>query len=333
LRSRLPERFSGTLPPLLVEAGVGLVLALLFGLVRIALVPWTDDAAPFALVFVSVVAAAVLGGWRSGLIALVIGQALVWFVVVHPQWSWGPADPAQLGGLVIATFGELVALAIIILYQREVDRGRAEREGQMDLLQKALAEIDHRTSNNYQAVLALILAQAKSAQGEAVKEALQQVADRIRAIAAVSAKLALASPNLEEVRIGEHLGDLCKQIEQGLSRPEVRLNCHFDDVLVPAEDTVCMSILVNELVTNALKHAFPDGRSGTITATLSANRGGLELVIADDGVGMSAASRSRGTGLGQRLIQTFVKRLRAKHQVSSNENGTRHRIQIPAHAA
>jgi len=81
-------------------------------------------------------------------------------------------------------------------------------------------------------------------------------------------------------------------------------------------------------VTNALKHAFPDGRNGTIRVALSASRGSVELQVADDGVGMRGDGRTSGSGRGSRLVETFVRQLKAKHDIASGENGTRHRIRF-----
>ena len=293
-----------------------------------ALLPWMGERAPFALVFVAVVGAAVLAGWRSGLLALVVGQLLVWYFIIPQSWSFVIENSTLAAALLLATVAELLILIIITLYQREVALAWSKREGQMGLLEKALAEIDHRTSNNYQTVLALVLAQAKSARGDAVKDALQQVADRIRAIANASRKLAVASESLEQVRIAEHLQDLCDEIRKGLARPGISIDCDFDDIVLGADRTVSLSILVNELVTNALKHAFPEDRRGTIRVSLSSSHGSAELVVEDDGVGMGGTGRTRGSGLGTRLVETFVRQLNAKHDVASGETGTRHRIRF-----
>jgi len=329
LRSRLPERFSGNVAAMLVELAVGVSVALLFVALRLTLVPLTGDRAPFALAFVAVVAAAVLAGWRSGLVALLIGQILTWYTVVEPSWSFTTVDSAQIFGLLLATTAELLILLIITLYQREIDRAAVERDAQLHFLDRALKEIDHRTSNNYQTVLALVLAQARSAKDSSVKQALQQVADRIRAIANASRKLAVASESLEQVRIAEHLQDLCDEIQRGLARPGVLVECDYDDMVLNADTTVCVSVLVNELVTNALKHAFPDDRTGTIRVSLCRKPSGLELKVEDDGIGMKASGRSRGTGLGTRLIDTFTKQLKARHEVASDGGGTRHLVRIP----
>lgn len=314
---------------MLVEVGIGFGITILFALVRLALVPWTGEAAPYALVFAAVAGATVLAGWRSGLIALLLGQALSWIYATEPFGSLVAKNSAQVWGLLLATFSQLVLLVIIALYQREVERASSRRESQVGLLEKALAEIDHRTSNNYQTILALVLAQAKNAQEASVKNALQQVADRIRAVANASRRLAVASESLEQVRIAEHLQDLCEEIEKGLSRPGIRLDCRFEEIVIGADETVCVSILVNELVTNALKHAFPGDRSGTIRVALdNSSSGSIELRVEDDGVGMIGEGGPRGSGLGTRLVETFVRQLGAKHHVSSGKAGTRHRIRF-----
>ena len=311
----------------MVEIAIGVAMAGLMTLARIAIVPFTGDRAPYAFVFVAVLGSAVLAGWRSGLLALVLGQWLAWTWIVGGTSN--VIDRGHLlGGLAVSSLAELAALAIVTLYQREVERAWSRREEQVDMIRHALAEIDHRTNNNYQTVMALVLAQAKQADPP-VKEALQQVADRINAIAMASKQLALSSDTFERIRAGHHLGELCGEIRQGLSRPGIAIECGFDDIDLGSDQTTWISILVNELVTNALKHAFPSDRKGSIRVALRRLPGSIELTVEDDGVGMDGAGRSKGTGLGRRLVETFVRQLKAKHDVSTDASGTRHRIRIP----
>ncbi len=196
LRSRLPERWADEVPSWVVEIGAALVITGVLALLRLAIVPLIGDRAPFAFVFVAGVAATVLAGWRSGLIALILGQLLTWYFVVYPIGTFRIVDPARGYSLLISTIAEAAVVAIVALYQREVDKAWSRREEQVDLVHQALVEIDHRTINNYQTVLALVLAQARRADAP-VKQALMQVADRIEAIAMASKHLALSSDNLD----------------------------------------------------------------------------------------------------------------------------------------
>jgi two-component sensor histidine kinase len=311
-----------------VEIAVALIITGLMVLLRIAIVPLAADRAPFAFVFVAGVGATVLAGWRSGLLAVTLGQLLIWYFVLYPLSNFRIIDPTRGYALLISTVSELIVVAIIALYQREVDRAWSRREEQFDLIHQALAEIDHRTTNNYQTMLALVLAQAKRAD-QPVRIALEQVADRVRAIAMASKQLAVSSDSLGQVRIGRHLGELCAELNQGLSRPGVSLHCDFEDIQLGSDETTWLSIIMNELVTNALKHAFPDDRPGEIQVSLRRSADGLRFEVTDDGVGMTRSARTRGTGLGARLVDAFVKQLGATYKFSSDEGGTRHLITMP----
>ncbi len=290
--------------------------------------PLLGDRAPYAFNFLAVVSAAVLAGWRSGLLALAVGQAATWFIVVEPQWTGGAGFSELVGGLGISTVAEFLTLCVIILYQREVDKGVAAGEQRLALLDEALREIDHRTRNNYQTVLAMIELQAKRSADEDVRAALLQVSDRIQAIANASKQLAAHSANLGVVRLDDHLCGLVQQIERGLSRKEIHVECNVDDVPASADKATSISIIVNELVTNAIKHAFNGNASGHVRITGRSSHG-FELIVSDDGRGIEASMRDGHVGLGTKLVESFARQLGAHHEVVSSDKGTMHRLVIP----
>ena len=289
----------------------------------------TGDRAPYALNFLAVVIAAVLAGWRSGVVALAAGQMLSWYLLVPPYYSIAVADSERLAGFVIATISQALILVIISLYQWEVDKGTAERERRVELLGHALREIDHRTANNYQTVLALIHMQAQRSAGSELQAALQQIADRIGAIAKASEQLAIRSDDLESVRLDNYLCELCGHIEQGLSREEVEVDCDVMPCTVGPDRAIALSIIVNELVTNSLKHAFSDGASGRVSVSGKVNGGGLELTVSDDGDGIKPARSRTRVGLGTKLVETYIRQLGATYDVDSSDGGTSHRILVP----
>jgi two-component sensor histidine kinase len=298
---------------------------------RYPLIGFMEDRAPFAFNFVAVAGAAVLAGWRSGLVALVFGQLLTWYVIVENRWSFVIPDAERAWGLVAATFSQVLMLLVIVLYQREVDRGVAERERRLQLLEDARHEIDHRVRNNYQTVLALVQMQLQRASDEGERRLLQQVVDRIKAVSLATDRLAFRSENdLRTVRLREHLCTLCEDLQRGLSREEVSVQCEVSDVPANAVFATYLAIIVNELVTNALKHAFNGRHEGQVRVEARQQNSGLELIVADNGSGMRVAPASKGTGLGQRLVSAFVLQLGGKHEVSSSEGGTVHRIFVPS---
>jgi two-component sensor histidine kinase len=331
LYSRLPQRWAHRVPPLLVEIVIGLAAAILMVLVRAPLDPFASDRAPYALNFLAVVSAAVLAGWRGGLVALIVGQLLIWYAIVPPAFSFSIPDPERVGGLVVATISQLLVLLVIALYQREVDKGTAERDRRMDLLNHALNEIDHRTRNNHQTVLALIQLQAQRSEDGAVKAALLQVSDRIQAIAHATERLALRSGDLEHVRLDDHLCGLCEQIERGLSAQNVNVSCDVEEMTTSADKAIPIAIIVNELVTNALKHAFDGRETGQVSVKGRLN-GKLKLTITDNGTGMKGRSTDRRGGLGTKLVENFARQLGAQHEVVSTDTGTTHAFVIPTAA-
>ena len=326
----MPERLAGRLPPALVELAAGIFVAVVVLVLRAALIPFAGDRAPYAFVFVGIVIASVVAGWRSGIVALLTGQTLTWYFLVDPRANLPTLPSDRAGGLVVATIAQLIILAIITLYQREVAKGVRERDRRMELLDQARREIDHRAKNNYQTVLSLVELQASRETDPNVRQALQKVADRITAISVATEHLAIRSEDLASIPLRDHLCELCAQLERGLARGEVKVECDVPDVTASADTAVHLAIIVNELVTNALKHAFGDGRKGLVRVSSQMVGGGLEIAVSDNGCGMKKESPSAGSGLGGKLVETFARHLKARHEVVSSDGGTTHRILVPA---
>lgn len=316
------------MPPRLVELFIGVAAALIMLAIRLPMAPFVGDRTPYALIFLAIVVAAVLGGWRSGLVALITGQLTTWYVIVPPSYSFGLPDTERTFGLTVATVSQLLILTIIALYQREIDKGVAEREARLALLDHALNEIDHRTRNNHQTVLAMIQLQAQRSTHGDVREALHQVADRIQAIAHATERLALRSGELERIRLDDHLCGLCEQIERGLSRQNVSVRCEVEEITTSADMAIPIAIIVNELVTNALKHAFDGREEGNVLVTGRMN-GQLRLTVTDNGVGINQHTKAGRRGLGTKLIENFARQIGARHEIISTEQGTTHDLVIP----
>jgi len=330
LRSRLPERLSHRIPAPVVEIAIGVLVAIVFLALRVILIPMAGDRAPYSLVFLGIVISALIAGWRSGAVTLIVGQILAWTVIASQANGVPVSVDSRWGGLIIATFSQAVILIIIAFYQREVAKNARERERRMDLLDQARREIDHRAKNNYQTVLSLIELQGARSEDAGTRDALRQVADRIAAISVATEHLAIRGEDLSTVKLRDHLCGLCSQLERGLARGDVHVECDVSDVVTGADTAIQLAIIVNELVTNALKHAFFDGRDGVVRVRSKVVGTGLELEVSDNGCGMDGRSTAAGGGLGGKLVDNFARHLGAKHDVSSSAKGTTHRLMVPA---
>jgi two-component sensor histidine kinase len=322
----LPRRLGRRLPRLVTELLIAIAATgALVGL-RLALTPIVGDVAPFALALLAMVLATLVAGWRSGLVSILLGVGLIWYFVLDPKHSFDLA-PAALISLAFASITAGLILLSLHLYQREVRAGEIERARRINFLRHALREMDHRTKNNFQIVMSLLQLQANRSSNAEAKAALGEAVERLKAITAVYDSLTLSSEGLGTVRLQDQLQEICERVRDGLLPDRVALETEFEPMLVPHEAGACIGIVVNELVTNACKHAFPD-RSGRIKVT--ARREGQQAVIAvgDDGRGMPGSARAR-RGLGTRLVEAFVQRVRGRSDVSSSDAGTIHTIFVP----
>ncbi|HEX6375217.1 MAG TPA: histidine kinase dimerization/phosphoacceptor domain -containing protein [Allosphingosinicella sp.] len=322
----LPRRLSRRLPKPVTELAVGTGVTLFFAVLRAMVAPLPDQLAPFAFVFLAVVLATLIAGWRAGLVAVVLGQVLVWYFLLPPYRSFNLPSPALAYGLLLATVAQLIILLALGLYQDEVRAGQLDRMRRINFLGHALREMDHRTKNNFQIVTSLLTLQANRSASAEVKAALQEAAERLKAVSAVYDALAPSSQGLAAVRLQDHLQEMCDQIRRGIMPEGVRLETELEPMLVPHETAVAIGIVVNELVTNACKHAFADG-AGSIRVKAWRENGTAWVEVADDGCGFVAGKAQNG--LGSRLVTAFVQRVKGNSEVRSSSDGTVHRLSIP----
>jgi two-component sensor histidine kinase/PAS domain-containing protein len=188
------------------------------------------------------------------------------------------------------------------------ERAKAEAEiratlGQRDLL---LREVYHRVKNNLQIVDGLLLLQSRDLTDPQAAQTLIALRSRIYALGLVHSQL-MASKNLETFNIAPFLHELTHNIVAGAGNPEIRLEVEACPLEVDLDFAVPLGLLVTELVTNSLKHAFSD-RPGRIAVTLAREEAGVvTLTVADDGQG-SDSPRGK-PGIGESIIAGLVRQL------------------------
>lgn len=160
-----------------------------------------------------------------------------------------------------------------------------------------LREVDHRVKNNLQLISSLVLLQSRRTKDDAVQAALKGVLERVNAVATVHRRL-FQREDIERFDLSQFIRDLANDLAVGARRPEVTLRLDLDPTEVAANQAAPAALVINELVSNALKHAFPDGRAGVIDIRIRRTPRGFDLVVEDDGVGLPGAEDDiRGFGL------------------------------------
>jgi two-component sensor histidine kinase len=197
-----------------------------------------------------------------------------------------------------------------------------------------LREVNHRVGNSLQIIASLLHLQASSSSQEDVKVALTNAMGRVAAVAQVHRRL-YTSHDLKSVLLNQYLDALLEDLRRSAEGNRMsRLTLKADTVEIDPDRAVAIGIIVNELVMNAVKYAYPDG-AGPIHIELHAEGDDLMLSIADDGVGLNVKTDPRSTGMGQRIVSAMATKLDASVERDPAHVGTRivlrfRRISTPA---
>src|SRR3979490_3182247 len=185
-----------------------------------------------------------------------------------------------------------------------------------------LREVNHRVGNSLQIIASLLHLQANSSTEEDVKAALTNAMGRGAAVAAGHPRL-YTSHDLKSVLLNQYLDALLEDLRRSAEGNRMsRLTLKAEPTETDPDRAVAIGIIVNELVMNAVKYAYPDG-AGPIHVTLNGQGDDLLLSIADDGVGLNVKSDPRSTGMGQRIVTAMAHKPDASVERDPNHAGTR----------
>lgn len=185
-----------------------------------------------------------------------------------------------------------------------------------------LREVNHRVGNSLQIIASLLHLQANSSSQEDVKAALTNAMGRVAAVAQVHRRL-YTSHDLKSVLLNQYLDALLEDLRRSAEGNKMsRLTVTAEPIEIDPDRAVAIGIIVNELVMNAVKYAYPDG-SGPIHVDLRGQGDELMLSIADDGVGLNVKTDPRSTGMGQRIVTAMATKLDASVERDPSHVGTR----------
>ena len=203
------------------------------------------------------------------------------------------------------------------------DRSAAEQRLTESLREKdvLLKEVHHRVKNNLQLVSSLLSLQGRYAQDQSLGTPLAEAQGRVLAIALVHEKL-YQSDDLAQIDFRNYVSKLAAALLDS-SSGRVALEIDMEHIALPVNQAIPCGLIVNELVTNAFKHAFPENGAGTVKISLGESGDERRLSVCDDGVGLPPGLNVRTSpSLGLQLVFMLARQLGAEVQVSS-EAGTR----------
>ncbi len=229
-------------------------------------------------------------------------------------------------GLILAA-GLLVVLYLFNRQRRKNSQALAQKNqviakalGEKEIL---LEEIHHRVKNNMQIISSLLSLQTDYIEDDKAQNALREGRNRVQSMAIIHQNL-----YQEEQTLGIEMEDYIQNLSESLfnsyniSPDRIHLKTEIDNLQLDVETVIPLGLILNELLTNALKYAFPEDRNGEVLVRFHQAKEGLVLEVKDNGIGIPEnISTEQAGGFGLKLIQTFAQKLRAQVSIQ-NQEGT-----------
>ena len=218
-----------------------------------------------------------------------------------------------------AVLAAVLVFSIIALYQR--NKLAKEKKRSDRLLQDKellLKEIHHRVKNNLEVVSSLLALQSAQINDTQTKDAMQESQNRVQSIGIVHQKL-YQGTNLGAIEMKDYFINLSESILDSFgAEKRVTIECAMENLDVDIDTAVPLGLIVNELLTNTLKYAFPEGQQGKVLIKLQKkNDGILQLEVSDNGIGKTGITQ--GTGFGGQLVSLLTQQLSGTMKEEVNE--------------
>jgi two-component sensor histidine kinase len=214
-------------------------------------------------------------------------------------------------------------------------RRRAEEQIKTSLKEKEvmLKEIHHRVKNNLQIISSLLYLQATAVGDEGTRVVFRESRERVRAMALVHEQL-YRSDSLSAIDLGEHLKELAGNVASGYgdAKRRVRMQMDVASMALDLDLAIPVSLIFNELLSNAYKHAFPGDRKGRVVVELAADGAdGWILKVSDDGVGLPPHFNwETSPTLGLKIVRSLTEQIHGKIELRSGP-GASFWVWLPAH--
>lgn len=276
---------------------------------RVLADPYLPPGFPYVTFFPVVVLAGLLGGTACGVLCAALSGLSAWYFFIPPFRSFD-VNAAKLVALAFYVFVVLVDLALIqwLYWALELTlRERSRLSGSLTHQRALFAELQHRVANNLAFISALFgLQKRRLAHDAAAVAAFEDARMRLDTMGRLHRQL--YDPANADLPFETVLRDLLGGMLQGAGRSDVTLSFAIAPMALPMQTVMTLSLFALEAGTNALKHAFADGRAGVLSVSLRPLEGGqARFTVADDGPGWPPGGPpTGGRSLGLRILKSFA---------------------------
>lgn len=214
----------------------------------------------------------------------------------------------------VAERTEELRKANVLLREEVAQRKKAEEDLKKRLDERTvlLRELYHRVKNNMQVIISLMNLQLRKIEDPAVRHLMEETRNRVRAMALVHEML-YKSENLSEINLARYIPLLASQVFSSLENKsqKVRKIVEAEDIMVTLDKAIAVGLILNELITNSLMHAFPEGRAGTLGIRVQKKDHTVAIRVSDDGTGIPQDVNWREPStLGLRIVMSLVGQLK-----------------------
>lgn len=211
--------------------------------------------------------------------------------------------------------------------EREVARRTADLEAALAAKTLLLHELDHRVKNNLTMIGSLLRLQARTIGSPEIAAKLEAMLERIDALATVHRRL-YQSRDVMQFDVGAFVENLVDDVIGASGRTDIRVAADIDPIHIASSNAAALGLILNEVLTNAVKHGFREGRNGTLTISARLEGDFARIAISDDGPGLAGRTPEEG-GLGATLIKRLSRQIEGKVEWSDAEPGTRVTLTFP----
>lgn len=287
--------------PMIVRYGAGLLFV---AVAFVIVLTWEGQLQryPFPIFIPAIFFAALLFERGSGVLATFASAALATYFFLQPVHSFAMAETDTVSVAAFLLVG--IVISTVTDRLRRTVEGLRRSEAEKSLM---LEEAGHRVRNDLMMVSSVLSLQARGQADPAVRAALESAVARVSVIANAQDRIRASGNGQGMVNLSEYLQSLCGQLGDMLRdiRP-IAIRVHAPAVTVQPSHAVHIGLMVNELVTNAFKYAFPAGQGGTVLVDVERHSGSLDITVRDDGVGCPDLSEG---GTGSRLVRLLAANL------------------------
>jgi PAS domain S-box-containing protein len=211
--------------------------------------------------------------------------------------------------------------------ERLVQERTKELEEALQRSKLLVHEVDHRVKNNLQMISAMLMLQSMSISDVTITNTLQSMLERIEAMGLVHKRL-YSAEEINEFDISEFTQEIADNLVSASGRSDITLMVEVEPVKIKADSAASIALVINETITNALKHAFPVGQAGQLHVSVKSHPDACEISIKDNGCGMAGDVPTKNN-FGKTLIETLIKQLKATIKWVPASPGTEVRIWMP----